>query len=45
MTDVAEDLMMNLGKTLHFFTDKYGQTMMPEVRVPRARIGTQLMIR
>ncbi|KAG8948806.1 Transcriptional activator spt7 [Tulasnella sp. 424] len=30
LTAAAADYMMNLGKTLHLYTDKYGQQMTPE---------------
>ncbi|KAG8907063.1 Transcriptional activator spt7 [Tulasnella sp. 403] len=30
LTDAAADFMMNLGRTLRFYTDKYGQNMTPE---------------
>lgn len=34
LTDVAADFMMNLGRTLRYYSDKYAQTMTPEVRLP-----------
>lgn len=33
LSDVAADFMMNLGRTLRFYSDKYGQTMSAEVRL------------